>query len=591
MKFFEEKRYNIGIFFYFCKVLNNHIMSTRVLLLSLLILAILAIIFIVGRNLYLRSMKLRRRLQLSSVFMNITHELLTPLTVISASVDKLREEEPKFGRDYDMMQLNIQRMVRLLQQILESSKSDAGELKLLVAQGDVMGYIHETAECLEPLLAKKQMKFSISCVPESMMGWIDVDKLDKIIYNLLSNAAKYSSEGGEVSLKAVTNKTYDRIKITVSDTGEGIPKEKMKHLFHRFQDGDYRQHRTIGTGLGLSLTRDLVYLHHGNIECESEVGKGTTFTVTLPISKEAFLPEQIDEHHTIDFSVPKNTIIDFNTIVPDVNEESEAEIAYDEDVYKLLVVEDNVELLMLMKQILKPYYRVYAANNGVEALKIIQEKELDIIISDVMMPEMDGYELTRNVKSDDDYNHLPIILLTAKTQKEDIEEGLLAGADDYLTKPFRLGELKLRIDNIVENRKRIQRDYSKKSMAETMQKQEERMSSPDKEFLGRALEFVYNHLEDEYYDRDALATDMGTSTSTLYNKLRSLTGLNVSSFIRDVRMKEASRIAETTPGIRVSDLAYRVGFKDPRYFSTCFKKHFGVQPKEYIESLQSRPET
>ena len=563
-------------------------MSTRILLLTLLILALLAIIFIVGRNLYLRSMRLRRRLQLSSVFMNITHELLTPLTVISASVDKLREEEPKFGRDYDMMQLNIQRMVRLLQQILETSKSEAGELKLLVAQGDVMGYIRETAECLEPLLAKKRMKFAITCVPESMMGWIDIDKLDKIIYNLLSNAAKYSHEGGEVSLKVMTNKTYDHIKITVSDTGEGIPKEKMKHLFQRFQDGDYRQHRTIGTGLGLSLTRDLVYLHRGTIDCESEVGKGTTFTVTLPINKEAFDPEQIDEQHTIDFSVPKNTIIDFNTIIPDVNEESDPEPNNDEDTYKLLVVEDNVELLMLMKQLLKPYYQVYLANNGVEALKIVHEKELDMIISDVMMPEMDGYELTRTIKSDDNYNHLPIILLSAKTQEEDKQEGLLVGADDYLVKPFRLGDLKLRIDNIVENRKRMQREFARKSMSETMQKQK-KAPSPDDEFISRALNHVYTHLEDEYYDRDALATDMGTSTSTLYNKLRSITGLNVSSFIRDVRMKEARRIAEENPGIRVSDLAYRVGFKDPRYFSTCFKKHFGVQPKEYIENLQSKP--
>ena len=565
-------------------------MSTRILLLTLLILAILAIIFIVGRNLYLRSMRLRRRLQLSAVFMNITHELLTPLTVISASVDKLREEEPKFGRDYDMMQLNIQRMVRLLQQILETSKSEAGELKLLVAQGDVMGYIRETAECLEPLLAKKRMKFTITCVPESMMGWIDIDKLDKIIYNLLSNAAKYSHEGGEVSLSVMTNKTYDHIKITVSDTGEGIPKEKMKHLFQRFQDGDYRQHRTIGTGLGLSLTRDLVYLHRGTIDCQSEVGKGTTFTVTLPINKEAFDPEQIDEHHTIDFSVPKNTIIDFNTIIPDVNEESDTEPNNDEDTYKLLVVEDNVELLMLMKQLLKPYYQVYLANNGVEALKIVHEKELDMIISDVMMPEMDGYELTRTLKSDDNYNHLPIILLSAKTQEEDKQEGLLVGADDYLVKPFRLGDLKLRIDNIVENRKRMQREYARKSMAETMQKQK-KAPSPDDEFISRAQNLVYTHLEDEYYDRDALAVDMGTSASTLYNKLRSITGLNVSSFIRDVRMKEAGRIAEETPGIRVSDLAYRVGFKDPRYFSTCFKKHFGVQPKEYIENLQSEPKT
>ena len=216
------------------------------ILLTILAIIIIAIIFIVGRRLYLRSMRVRRRLQMSSIFLNITHELLTPLTVISASVDKLREEEPRFGRDYDMMQLNIQRMVRLLQEIMETSKSEAGELKLLVARGDVMAYIHETSECLEPLIAKKRMKFSITCTPENMMGWIDTDKLDKIIYNLLSNAAKYSGEGGEVSIKAMTNKTYDHIRIEVSDTGEGIPKEKMEHLFQRFQDGNYRQHQTIG---------------------------------------------------------------------------------------------------------------------------------------------------------------------------------------------------------------------------------------------------------------------------------------------------------------------------------------------------------
>ena len=221
-------------------------------------------------------------------------------------------------------------------------------------------------------------------------------------------------------------------------------------------------------------------------------------------------------------------------------------------------------------------------------MKIIHEKELDLIISDVMMPEMNGYELTKAIKSDENYDHLPIILLTAKAQEDDIEEGLRAGADEYLKKPFRLSDLKLRIGNIIENRKRIQRDYSKKTMAETMQKKE-KAPSPDEEFLSRALDLVYSHLEDESYDRDALASDMGTSTSTLYNKLRSITGLNVSSFIRDIRMKEASRIAEQSPDIRVSDLAYRVGFKDPRYFSTCFKKHFGVQPKEYLENLQSKP--
>ena len=553
-------------------------------LLVFVILAIVIVFSFVGRNLYLRSQRLRRRLQMSAIYTNITHELLTPLTVISASVDKLRDEEPKFAHDYDLMQLNIQRMVRLLQQILETNKSEAGELKLLVAQGDVMRYIHETAECLEPLLVKKRQKFTISCQPSSMMGWIDTDKLDKIIYNLLSNAAKYSNEDGEVVLRVQTNNTYDHIRIEVSDTGDGIPPEQMKHLFQRFHDGEYRHHKTIGTGLGLALTHDLVYLHHGTIRCESEVGKGTTFIVNLPINKEAFLPEQIDERHKIDVNIPKNAIIDFQALVPDVNNDDDDKDLYDEDTYKLLIVEDNVELLMLMRQLLKATYHIYIAKNGLEALDIIREKELDLIISDVMMPEMDGYELTTAVKSDPNYNHLPIILLTAKTQEEDEQEALLAGADEFLTKPFRLGDLKLRIDNIIENRKRIQSEYSQKSAAETRIKADA-PKSPDEIFLSKALECVLSHLDDDTYDRESLAADMGASSSTIYNKLRSITGLNVSGFIRDIRLKESKRMAEEDPNQRVSDLAYKVGFRDPRYFSTCFKKQFGIQPKEYLESL------
>lgn len=558
-------------------------MDPRILL-TILAIAIIAIIAIVGRKIYLRSMRVRRRLQMSAIFTNITHELLTPLTVISASVDKLRDEEPKYGHDYDLMQLNIQRMVRLLQQILETSKAEAGGLKLLVAQGDVMKYIRETAQCLEPLIAKKKMKYTIQCTPESMMGWIDTDKLDKIIYNLLSNAAKYSNENGEVSIKAYTNKTYDRIRIEVSNTGEGIPPQQMKQLFRRFHDGNYRQYRTIGTGLGLSLTQDLVYLHGGAIDCQSEQGKGTTFTVTLPINKESFAPEQIDEEHKIDFSIPTNAIIDFKTVIPDVNDEQETTDNSDEDSYKLLIVEDNPELLMLMRQLMKQYYRVYIAKNGLEALDIIHKKDLDLIISDVMMPEMNGFELTRQVKDDANYNHLPIILLTAKTQEEDEQEALRAGADEYLTKPFRLKDLKLRIDNIIENRKRMQTELSQKTEEEALETMA-KVPSPDEDFINRVLEFIHEHLEDEDYDREALAADMGASSSTLYNKLRSITGMNVSMFIRDVRMKEAKRMAIENPNIRVSDLAYRVGFHDPRYFSTCFKKHYGIQPKEFMESI------
>ena len=556
------------------------------ILFSLLIATVVVISVLVGRHLYLRNMRVRRSLQMSAIFTNITHELLTPLTVISASVDKLREEEPEYGHDYDMMQLNIQRMVRLLQQILETSKSEAGELKLLVAQGDVMKYVHETAICIEPLLARKQMRFTVSCQPESMMGWIDTDKLDKIIYNLLSNAAKYAKEGGEVALRAKTNATYDQILIEISDTGEGISPETMKQLFKRFQDGKYRQHHTIGTGLGLSLTRDLVYLHHGNIKCKSEVGVGTTFSVTLPINKEAFSPDEIFEQPSTEFTLPKHVIQDIHAITPDINAEGEYDQVDDDSTSKILIVEDNLELLMLMQQLLKSYYRVYIAQNGVEAMKIIKKKAIDLIISDVMMPEMDGYELTRTLKGDPNYDHLPIILLTAKTQEEDEQEALEAGADEFLTKPFRLKDLKLRIDNIIENRKRL--------LAETIQRSDEedvdaaKSASPEEIFLERVQSHVMAHLDDDLYDRNQLAADLGTSASTLYNKLRTITGMNVSTYIRDVRLKEAYKMAVQNPKIRVSDLAYSVGFHDPRYFATCFRKQFGIQPKEFLDSLLSK---
>ena len=556
--------------------------------LTILILSAIAIAtaaFLLGRALYRRSMKVRQRLQLGQLFTDITHDLVTPLTVISASVDQLREEEPKYAAEYDMMQLNIQRMVRLLQQILETSKSQAGELKLLVSQGDVMQYIHDTALCLKPLMDRKHLNFTISCQPESMMGWIDTDKLDKIIYNLLSNSAKYTSEG-EVAVEANTSRNYDYIYIKVRDTGSGIPKAKKKHLFQRFYDGEYRRYKTFGTGLGLALTHDLVRLHHGDISLESQEGVGTTFTVRLPITKEAFLPEQIDEEHKIDFSSPSNAITDFVSVIPNINEEAfNIEQQGDNGSYRILIVEDNLELLMLMRHVLHQHYHVLIAKNGQEALDIIHKTPLDLIISDVMMPEMDGLELTALLKEDPDYSHLPIILLTAKSQEDDQQEALRIGADDFLTKPFRLSDLRLRIDNIIENRRRLIQDYVPKASEES---QQEVPLTPEQEFLKRANECLEAHLSDYDYDRDAFAADMGASASTLYNKLRNITGMNINTFIRDYRMRAARRLAEQNPQLRVSDLAYQVGFQDPKYFSTCFRKHFGMQPKEFMDSLQAK---
>ena len=571
-------------------------------IIEILVIALVIAILIVMR-LNQRNSKLRQKAQMNMMFTSITHELLTPLTILSASIEHLREVEPKHKLQYALMEINIQRSVRLLQQILETTKAQDGRLKLLVSHGDVMGYIRNTAHSIIPLMAKKHLKFSVKCQPESMMGWIDTDKLDKIIFNLLSNSAKYTTgENGLVELNVRTNDRYDRIFIEIRDNGCGIPESRKKHLFELFYDGEYRRFNTMGTGLGLSLTRELVYLNNGTISYESEEGKGTTFYITLPINKESFDLTQIDEKNKVDINKPMSAVLDLGeeesllendfvltdkiskNVATDTMKPKEIADSSDEDAYTILIVEDNVELLMLMKQLLSRKYKVETARHGREAVELIEKTELDLIISDVMMPVMDGYELVKYVKNSVGYRHLPIIMLTAKTQETDKMDALTVGADEYMTKPFKMKELLLRIDNMIANRQRITREFKQQSIEEVKVKNVT-MPSPDNEFLEKAMTCVHNHLDDSDYDRDSFASDMGMSASSLYNKLRAVTGMNATSFIRDIRMKEACRLAKSTPGIRVSDLAYSVGYKDPKYFSTIFKKEFGMQPSEYIESI------
>ena len=548
-----------------------------------------------------RNTKLRQKAQMNMMFTSLTHELLTPLTILSASIENLRDAEPKFKSQYALMEINIQRSVKLLQQILETTKAKDGRLRLLVSHGDVMAYIRNTARTIIPLMARKNLSFSIKCQPESMMGWIDTDKLDKIIFNLLSNSAKYTTgDDGRVELNVRTNDRYDRVIIKVKDNGCGIPESRRKHLFELFFDGEYRRFNTMGTGIGLSLTRDLVYLNNGNLTYESEVGKGTTFTIVLPINKESFDASQIDEKNKVDINKPVSFVLDVDTDDPIFNKDftlndkkgnstvepdkEKVTDSADDDAYRILVVEDNVELLLMMRHLLSRKYKVVTARNGKEAVDEIQKTELDLIISDVMMPMMDGYELVKYVKNSSDYCHLPIILLTAKTQENDKEEGLSIGADLYMTKPFKVKELQLRIDNLIENRQRITREFKQQTIEDVRTKSAS-MPSPDKEFLDKAIACVNKHMDDSDYDRESFASDMGMSSSSLYNKLRAVTGMNATSFIRDIRMKEACRLAKATPGIRVSDLAYSVGYKDPKYFATIFKKEFGMQPSEYIENI------
>lgn len=547
---------------------------------------------------YKERVKTRNSLQMGVILTNITHELLTPLTVISATIYKLKERAPQYEEDYLVMDSNINRTTRLLRQILEVRKSQAGQLHLLVNRGNLVSFIEEACENIRPMAEHQQIKLKFNKPHSEGTAWFDADKMDKIIYNLLSNAIKYNKVGGKIDVSLSLNR--EQAVITIADNGIGMSKEKMKHLYTRFFDGDYRKQNMPGTGIGLSLTHDLVKLHYGDIRCESQEGEGTTFTITLPIRKSAYAPDEIDN------SDKPNAVN--QEAIRQASQETEQEsqsasedkpkltpvrqsIFIRKNASKILVVEDNEELLALMLQVLSKNYHVFTAKNGKQAMNIIMKEELDLVVSDVMMPIMDGIELTRQLKSDKSFWQLPVILLTAKNKEEDKTEAYAVGADAYITKPFKFEELEVRINALLANRKKmiekIQAEISLQANTESEKQAAMHLSDPDQAFITRATEVLMQHLADGDYNREAFAKDMAMGESTLYNKVKATTGQTVIAFITSIRLKEAQRIIQSNPNILISDVATQVGFNTPKYFSKCFKKEFGIFPKEYAEKLKN----
>lgn len=546
---------------------------------------------------YKERVKTRNSLQMGVILTNITHELLTPLTVISATIYKLKAMAPQYEEDYLVMDSNINRNTRLLRQILEVRKSQAGQLHLLVSRGNLISFIEDACENIRPMAEHQQVTLSLEKPKTEGAAWFDADKIDKIIYNLLSNAIKYNKVGGKIKVSLSLSK--DQAVITIKDNGIGMSKEKMKHLYTRFFDGDYRKQNQPGTGIGLSLTHDLVKLHHGNIQCESQEGEGTTFTITLPIRKSAYAPDEIDNSdkpNAVNQEAIRQASLEMKQVSQPVSDEKpklapvRQSIFIRKNVSKILVVEDNEELLALMLQVLSKNYHVFTAKNGKQAMNIILKEKLDLVVSDVMMRIMDGIELTKQLKANKSFWQLPIILLAAKNKEEDKTEAYAVGADAYITKPFKFEELEVRINALLANRKKmiekIQAEVSLQANVES--EAQAHLSNPDQAFINSATEMVKKHLSDAEYDREAFAKDMAMGESTLYNKVKATTGQTVITFINSIRMKEAQRIIRSNPNILVSDVAIQVGFNTPKYFSKCFKKEFGIFPKEYAEQLKKR---
>lgn len=528
---------------------------------------------------YREHLRTQNRLRMGVVLTNITHELLTPLTVIYATIYKLRSQAPQYEDEYQVIDNNIQRTKRLLTQILEVRKSQAGQLRLKVSRGDLAAFVSNVVEEIRPMAEQKHIGLETSLPEKEKAAWFDSDKLDKILYNLLSNAIKYNRNDGHILL-SLDIKEQEAV-ISVEDNGIGMDKKQLNHLYTRFFDGDYRRQNTGGTGIGLALVHELVTLHHGSIRCKSSRGVGTTFTVTIPINKKAYPQQEIDTSvisKAVDYETMRS-LTDDSTPTPGIKQER---VVVKANVPTMLVVEDNADLLELMKQALSKHYRVVTAKNGKQAWNVIQKERLDIVVSDVMMPVMDGIELTRLIKSDQSFWQLPVILLTAKDRQEDENEGYAIGADAYITKPFSFEELTLRADMLIANRQKVRDNAQQEARLQQTEDKAPSGSDPDKAFMMRATQIVMDHLDDTAFDRESFAKEMLVSSSTLYNKVHALTGKTIVEFVNSIRLNEAAKILRSEPSITIVDLATRVGFNTPKYFSRCFKKQFGKLPKEYL---------
>ena len=497
-------------------------------------------------------------------FTNISHELLTPLSIISCGIEDLfHKYHNEDTQEIEILKANINRLTRLIRQVLELKKIESGNIKLKVSYGDASSFIENI--CLnnfKPLIRENKIQFSYLCVKREICGFFDKDKLDKIIYNLLSNAFKYNHKFGHVNVIVDEVQEGDNrcLKISVKDDGEGISKERQKEIFNRYTDGDYRKFNTTGTGIGLSLTKDLITLHHGRIDLVSDTGKGCEFIVTLPLDADAYSEQEIENGY--------NEVREHPEPLQDPDAASS-----DSDKKNILIVEDSEDLRYMMKNVLKDSFNVYCAENGKEGIESLHLYEIDLIISDIMMPVMDGLTMAQTVREDIATSHIPIIILTAKSNEDDMLDSYKKGIDDYLVKPVNVDILKIKIEKLLEKRNEDSLKFR--------QTESTGFISNDEKFLSKAISIISQNLNNDTYSFDMFFNDMNVSKSTLYRKIKVLTGMSPSDFIRNIRLKKACEIIKEKKAT-VAEIAYEVGFNDPKYFSVCFKKEFGVTPTEYI---------
>ncbi len=525
----------------------------------------------------------------SKFFANISHELRTPLTLILDPLKLMydREAHPKAQKQLKTMIRNAQRLVRLINQLLDLSKIETGNMRLEAKQSDLVQWFNHMLTAFSSFADQHSIKFKISLPSHSIVMLFDQDKLEKIVSNLLSNALKFTRDKGaiELSVKKVRNSDIanlkssefqDWVEIKVEDTGVGIPKDRIGFIFDRFYQVDGAHHREQeGTGIGLSLTKELVELHQGYIYIKSEEGKGTEAQVYIPIivedKNETVLTALDGRDEQRLFNQIESTV---GSALPNI-----AGVKAGKSSPLLLIVEDNADVSSYICSKLGNDFRTNEALNGKLGFEKALQLVPDLIISDVMMPEMNGIEMTKLLKQDPRTSHIPIILLTAKAEDNDIFDGIDVGADDYIVKPFDSRFLEVRVRNLIESRARLKASFASNRVID-LEPKEITATPVDELFLKKALESVEENMSNSDYSVEDFGNDVGLSRMQLYRKLKGLTDQSPNEFIRTVRLKRAAQLIQLDQ-MTISQITYEVGFNDLQYFRDCFKKHFGLNPSDY----------
>jgi len=548
---------------------------------------IIVLVFIIFRSFRIKQKANRLLLEMdqlkSRLFSNISHELRTPLTLIMSPLEEILSDEPGIKpsrKTILMMQRNTKRLLNLVNQMLDLSKLDAGSLKQELVKEDIVKFIRVLIISFASLAEKRLISFPYNLPEGKLITWFDPDKFEKIITNLLSNAFKFTSEGGEVKCEVILpEQENEMMEVIVSDTGIGIPSNEIENVFDRFHQVESTNFNgSGGTGIGLALTKELVELLHGAIDVRSKLGKGTTFTVRVPVGKdhlseEKFLLKKPDEIDTIDYSIDHDDIKDSGESTEDIFQSTGSE----DESPLVLIVEDHTDIRTHLREKLEDSFRIMEANDGIVGLDKAIENIPDLILTDLMMPRMNGVEMCNKLKTDERTSHIPVIMLTAKAEEEDKLAGLETGADAYIIKPFSMKEVRLRVRKLIEQRNMLRDRFSREI---TLELKDITITSVEDKFLQNTMIIIEEHMDDDEFEVRKLQDEVGMSRMQLFRKLKAVTGQTPSEFIRTVRLKRAAKLFEQNFG-NVAQVAFKVGFNNLSYFAKCFKELYKVAPSDY----------